>query len=272
MNKFLYIAGAGIVIALFVIFSLTLSNNTDAYLDRILDKKEIVLGMDVPYGSMEFIDEYGNYVGVDVDVAKEIAKGLGVELKIVRLPWENLFDKLDAGEIDFVLNAVTITEERKENFLFSKPYFDSGLVSVIKKENYATLNKDGLFDKKLGGEAEATGLDKAYELATNDSAVKEYFSVDINNEMNGQHITDLRDGVIDAFITDYVHAVSIVWDIPSLKILDKFLSKEQYGVVMNKNAVTLKERVDEILDEMKEDGRLHEIKEKWLGDYLIEFD
>ncbi|MCP4420319.1 MAG: transporter substrate-binding domain-containing protein, partial [Chloroflexi bacterium] len=123
---------------------------TDASLNDVKAKGTLVVGVDIPYGVMEFYDESGNATGIDMDIARGISSQLNVTLEIKTMPFADLFGALKGGEIDVVISAVTITPERQETMLFSAPYLDAGMSIAVKNDNTDINSLKDLDGKRIG--------------------------------------------------------------------------------------------------------------------------
>jgi polar amino acid transport system substrate-binding protein len=98
----------------------------DNSLETIINRKRFVMGLDDSFPPMGFRNERNEIVGYDVDLAREVARRLGVELVLRPIDWAAMEQKLNAGEIDCIWNGFTITEERRRNVLFTPPYMRNG--------------------------------------------------------------------------------------------------------------------------------------------------
>lgn len=114
-------------------------------LDRITKAGKIVVGMEVAYAPYNWAEANANSYtvkvsngayadGYDVQIAKAIAAGLGVELEIKAIEWDGLIPALESGDIDMIVAGMSPTEDRKLSIDFSDTYFDSNLVMVVKKD------------------------------------------------------------------------------------------------------------------------------------------
>ena len=114
-------------------------------LDRITKAGKIVVGMEVAYAPYNWAEANANSYtvkvsngayadGYDVQIAKAIAAGLGVELEIKAIEWDGLIPALESGDIDMIIAGMSPTEDRKLSIDFSDTYFDSNLVMVVKKD------------------------------------------------------------------------------------------------------------------------------------------
>ena len=115
-------------------------------LDRITKAGKIVVGMEVAYATYNWAEANANSYtvkvsngayadGYDVQIAKAIAAGLGVELEIKAIEWDGLIPALESGDIDMIVAGMSPTEDRKLSIDFSDTYFDSNLVMVVKKDS-----------------------------------------------------------------------------------------------------------------------------------------
>ncbi len=249
----------GVFLVLLVITSGCTGTQTqtgDLSLSVIKERGKLVVGADVPYGVMEFFDESGNPVGIDVDIAKEIISKIGVELEIKTMPFDDLFGAVKNEEVDVVISAITITPERQEEMLFSIPYFDGGLVVVVGSDNRDINVPEGLKDKKVGVLKGTTGEDFALGYI-GPSLVTSH----ITNEEREQA---LLNGETDAIIIDYIAAIDLVKKHPSLEIVGGPLNQEFYGIATKIGNNALMDGINEILRELKRTGRIDEIKAKWM--------
>ena len=92
-------------------------------------QKKVVVGLDESFPPFGFKDDSGKFVGFDIDLAKETMKRLNYEVEFKAIDWANKQQELDSGNIDMIWNGLEITDERKENILFTKPYLNSGLAN-----------------------------------------------------------------------------------------------------------------------------------------------
>ena len=253
-----------IVIAMLLLVLLTSCVNQtelDPKLKEIKDRGKLIVGSDIPYGVMEFFDDSGNVVGIDVDIAREIADYLGVELEMRDIEWDQLFIDAKSNEIDLAISAITITSERAEKMLFSIPYFDAGQILIVQKDNQditGPLNLQGL---KIGVQIKTTGETEAKKY-TDENNIKTYLSYECTAD-NECMLDDLKTGKIDAIIMDYVAAIVIVSNEEELKILGEPFTEEFYGVVTAIGNDALLNEVNTVLRDIKRTGRLTEIINKW---------
>jgi polar amino acid transport system substrate-binding protein len=124
----------------------------DASLKTVKEKGKLVLGLDDSFPPMGFRNEDNQIVGYDIDVAREVAKRLGVQLAPQAIDWNAKEQELNTGKVDCIWNGFTITDERRKAMTFTKPYLRNAQVVVVKKASgYTTLAS--LSGKKVGLQA-----------------------------------------------------------------------------------------------------------------------
>ncbi len=227
---------------------------TDPSLLNVKQKGSLVVGTDIPYGVMEFYDEAGQPIGIDMDIAHEIASQIDVSMEVKKMPFDDLFDSLKAGEVDVVISAVTITPERQKEMLFSVPYLDAGLSIAVREDNAEINSLEDLGDKRVGVLKGTIGEDMVLESAYFDpSLVTSY-------QNNDERLQDLLEGKLDAIVVHF-----LVKDLPSIKTIGEPLSQSFYGVVTRLNNDALMDEINKTLRELKRSGKLGEIKQKYVN-------
>ena len=228
---------------------------------KVQEKGELVMGLDENFPPMGFRDEKGNIVGFDVDLAKEVCSRLGIELKLQPIDWDVKEQELNTGKIDCIWNGFTITEDRKKNILFTKPYMKNRQVLVVMADSDFTKLSD-LEGKKLGlqaGSSAADALEKAADFKAKLGEVAEF-----NDNLTA--LMDPEKGGVDAVLMDEIVARYYMQaKKKDYRILDESLASEEYGVGFRKNDKELMQKVQETLAAMAEDGTMAEISNKWFG-------
>ncbi|MGE5614671.1 MAG: amino acid ABC transporter substrate-binding protein [Bacillota bacterium] len=229
--------------------------------DKVKEKGELVMGLDDSFPPMGFRDENNELTGFDVDVAKEVCNRLGIKLRLQQIVWDTKEQELNTGNIDCIWNGFTITEERKENVLFTEPYMGNRQVLVVKSDS--TLSKLSDFEgKRLALQAGSSAADALNAAVDFKSKLKEVVEFDENLTA----LMDLEKGGVDVVLMDEVVAnYNISTGKFDIKVLDEALAPEEYGIGFRKNDVALMNKVQDTLKSMAKDGKLAEISEKWFG-------
>jgi len=249
----LILAGTGV----FLYNRLLPEEIADPLLRKIKEQGEIIVGTDATYPPMESIDEEGNFFGMDIDIAKEIASDLGVKVKFKNIIWEEVFAAVREGEVDMIISSITITLGRAETMSFSDPYFNAGQVIVIRTDKKEIIKGvEDLLGHTLGVQVETTSEEEAKKY-TASTLVKSYENYDLAKE-------ELLGGEIDAIIIDYPAAVGMVAEEKDLQIMGAPFTQEFYGVATQKNQKALLSQINRTIRRLKREGKLKELEEKWL--------
>lgn len=230
----------------------------DASLQKVLEAGQLVIGLDGGFPPMGFMDDSGEIVGFDVDVAREVCGRLGIELVTRPIDWAEKEDILNRGEIDCIWSAMSVTPARAEAMNLSDPYMQNEVIFLVPRSSDVRLPGD-LKGKRVGVQAASTPLEalEASEL---------YGDVSIVLDNNLVLIEKLRNGELDAVLTDSVLAYYFFnsGDAP-FYVLSDSLSEEGYAIGFRKDDQALRDRVQEIINELAADGTLGDICRKWFG-------
>lgn len=241
--------------------STTDATTQDASLQDILDKGELVLGLDASFPPMGFRDEKNEIVGYDIDLATEVAKRLGVTLKTQPIIWDAKEQELSSKNIDCIWNGFTVNAERLANNQCSKTYLLNKQVAVVAADSeYNTLadlaGKTVIIQK---GSSAQDAIDAKPEFK---DSLGKLLIIDDN-------LTALRDlGVgSDAVVMDLVVANYYAkQNEGKYRIFtEEVLSEEEYVIGFRKGDVALCQEVEKQLAEMVKDGTMAKIDEKWFG-------
>ncbi|MDR1239487.1 MAG: amino acid ABC transporter substrate-binding protein [Treponema sp.] len=237
------------------------AGEADNSLQTILDKGQLILGLDDSFPPMGFRNEANEIVGYDVDLAKEVCARLGVELVLQPIDWNAKEQELNTGEIDCIWNGFTITEERKQALNFTPPYLKNAQVVVVKSGSPVQTLSD-LAGKTAGtqtGSSSVDALEDAPEFTASLKSVVEY-----KDFLTA--LMDLDVEGIDAVVIDLVVANdNINRSGKAFRILGETLGEEEFGIGFRKNDKALANKVWETLLAMAEDGTVAEISTQWLG-------
>ncbi|MGE4453019.1 MAG: amino acid ABC transporter substrate-binding protein [Sphaerochaeta sp.] len=234
----------------------------DNSLQKIRDKGELVMGLDDTFPPMGFRDDNGNIVGFDVDLAKEVASRLGIELKLQAIDWNAKEQELNTGNIDCIWNGFTITEERQEAMTFTPPYIHNAQVVVVREDSsYYTLSD--LSGKSVGYQAGSSAYSAIEATPSFQEAVGEF--IEFKENLTG--LMDLEIGGIDALVVDVTVAEdNINRSGKAFRILDEELAPEDYGIGFRKGDQKLADAVWQQLQAMASDGTLAKISTDWFGE------
>lgn len=220
--------------------------------------QEMKLGANIGNVPWEFQDEKGEFVGFEIDLAKEVAKRLGMTVNVVNIPFNGLFAAVQSGQIDAAVSSITITKKRLESVSFAQPYYDSDQSLAVKSssdvKDLATMSgKVAAVDTGSTGDMWATQNKDKYKF----SDIRRY-------EGLSPAMLDLAAGRIDGYISDIPAVQYYIKDKPVYKVVERIPTGEQYSMMFAKNS-PLAAKVDAEITKLKQDGTLAKIHEKWFG-------
>ena len=194
-------------------------------------------------------------IGIDADIAQAIADKMGLKLKIEDMEFDSIITAVSTGKADLGLAGMTVTPDRQKNVDFSDSYA-TGIQSVIVKEDSTITKLDDLKGKKIGVQLSTTG----------DIYATDEFGKDAVSQYNkgNDAVMALTKGQIDAVIIDNDPAKSYVAANEGLKILDTEYATENYAACIAKDNTGLTKAVNQALAELKDDGTLQKIVDKYI--------
>ncbi|AAL63942.1 ABC transporter substrate-binding protein [Pyrobaculum aerophilum] len=226
--------------------------------DAIKKRGKLIVGTDATWPPWEWV--MGNQiVGWDVDIAREIANALGVQLELRDMRFAGLLEAVRNGDVDLAISAITWTTEREKVLEFSMPYYLESIV-VVTKASRTDINKvEDLYGKTVGvqigtthEEWAATNLEKPGK-----ASVRRY------DKVYPYMVEVLRRGDVDAIILDRSIATALVRKFPDLKIAFELPGSAGYiSVAMPKCAQDLKLVVNQVIENLIQTGKLDQIMQK----------
>ena len=229
------------------------------------EENVFIVGLDDSFPPMGFRNEENEIVGFDIDIAKAVAEKLEMQLKLQPITWAEKEQELDSGNIDCIWNGFAYTEERAEKMTLSEPYVSSKNIFILKSGSTITKQEE-LTGKKIGVQSGS--------IQQKDLEVSE-FSKSVEVIEYGDNLTafmDLETGGIDAMLCSSIIGNYLITSKGKdyETIISEGISENNIDVVAFKKGNTeLKEKVDKALKELKNDGTLEKISEKWFGKNLI---
>ena len=235
----------------------------DTGLADVLAKGKFIMGFDEAYPPMGFVDENGEHVGFDIDLAKEVAKRMGVELVLQPISWDAKELELSGGNIDCIWSGLTITHERREQMLFTMPYLANEQIMVVMADSGIASAAD-VAGKVLGTQAGSASVD----VLDANPAIKDSLAEIALSDDFVAALMDLRLGGIDVLLIDSVvgnYYISQQDDPSAFVVLPEVLQAEEYGIAVRKGEQTLADALNAQLIAICEDGTLDTIRAAWFA-------
>jgi polar amino acid transport system substrate-binding protein len=233
----------------------------DDSLKAVKEKGKLVLGLDDSFPPMGFRNDDNQIVGYDIDLAREVARRLGVELVPQPIDWNAKEQELNTGKIDCIWNGFTITEERQAAMAFTKPYLRNAQVVVVKKgAPYTTLAS--LKGKKVGLQAGSSAADALAGAKDFRASLKQV--VEFKDNLTA--LMDLEARGVDAVVMDLIVADdNIKRSKKPYAVLKESLAPEVFGVGFRKGDLALRDAVQAALLAMAKDGTVAKVTTRWFG-------
>lgn len=212
------------------------------------DENQLIMVTEAGFAPYEYY-ENGEVVGVDVDIAKEIAKYLGKNLVVKDIAFDSIINEVKTGKADFGAAGISYSEDRAKNVDFSINYAVSKQV-VIVNNNSSITNVNGINNKKIAVQLGSIADTFVTDNIKNANVVrqKKYLAA----------IEDLKTGKVDCVVMDELPAKEIVSKNAGIKILDGSLTNDSYGMVVKKGNKELLDAINTVLQNLKDEGKIDE--------------
>lgn len=229
---------------------------------RVINRKEIKVGVEADFKPLIFKDENKKLLGIEPELARRAGKIAGAKIIFYEYPWDSLIPALEAGKIDVIMSGMTITEERMKKVDFTAPYVKVGQMALIRNTDageFSSTEKIRSTSKRIGYIQGTTG-----DFFVNSKCTK---AAKFPFKQPSDGIKSLSERKIDVFVID----APVVWELsnPNLTALLEPLTDENLGWAVRKNDKPLLDGLNMCLREMKKDGTLELIRKKWIPQLLL---
>lgn len=225
-------------------------------LEAIKEKGELSFAMTGQYPPFNFVDDDGEIIGFDIDIATEIANRIGVEPNPITSDWDGLIAGLEGGNFDTIVGSMAITDDRLERVNFTNPYYYDGAQLFVKGDS----GINSIEDFEDGNIGVVVGT-------TFEAALMELENVNIKNyQSDVDNMQDLDMGRLDGMVTaKFVGMYSALENDMDIVPAGEPLYIEEIAIPVRKDDEELLEAMNSALAEMIEDGTYAELSEKWFG-------
>jgi len=234
----------------------------DTLLDQIKKSGTMKVGLMGTYPPYNFLNDKNEVDGFDADIAKEVAKRIGVKAEFITNEWSGMIAGLEKGKFDIVISQMTITDERKKTMDFSKPYIKNSVNVIVKEENNTIKTIEDFKGKKIG-----VGLGTNDETYLRNEAMPKIgkFEIVTYNDVITT-LLDLNSGRIDSTVNN-LFAIKPIVDKNNLKVkaVGQPIKEDYAGMAIRKGNSEFLSAIDKALEDMKSDGTYKTIFVKWFG-------
>ncbi|HHU18643.1 MAG TPA: amino acid ABC transporter substrate-binding protein [Bacilli bacterium] len=256
-----------VLLVLITVLAACSEQNTDAdtptdessnLLEEIKEAGVLNIGTEGTYAPFSFHDDSGDLTGYDIEIITEIADRLGIEAKFHETQWDAIFAGLDAKRFDVIANQVGINEERLEKYDFSEPYTRSNAVLLIHEDN-----------EDINSFADIDGKKSAQTLTSNYASLAESYGAELEKVDGFNQAIDLVISKrVEGTFNDKISALDFLQQRPDapIVIVDEASDASENAFTFRQGNEELVEEFNKILNEMREDGTLKKISEKWFGE------
>lgn len=235
-----------------------------APMGKAAEQKQFIVGFDAEFPPYGYMDDNGEYVGFDLDLAAEVCKRNGWKLVKRPIAWDSKDSELATGAISCIWNGFTMNG-REDNYTWSTAYVDNSQVVIVKKDSNVHKLSD-LKGKRLIVQSDSSAL----AALTGDDATKENKKLAASLK-DLQQVADynsafmnLESGMVDAIAMDIgVASYQMSAKGDNFRMLDERLSSEEYGIGFKKGNTKLRDEVQKTLLTMLADGTFEQIVNKW---------
>lgn len=215
------------------------------------DNGKLVMVTEAGFAPYEYYDGE-EVVGVDVDIAKEIASAMGKELEIRDIAFDSLINEVQSGKADFAAAGLSVTPEREEQVDFTINYATSKQVIIVRQDNTEITGPDD-----VNGKTVSVQLGTVADMAVSEKEDYPDCTV-IQQKKYLAAAEDVKSGKADCLVMDELPAQELVKENPELKILDEELFTDVYSMAVQKGNTELLEKMNEVLQKLMDEGKIEE--------------
>jgi len=245
------------------VFAADESTKVSPVLDRIVAKKELVVGTAASMPPLNMTTKDGQIVGLEVDLARMFADGMGVKLTLKPMHFNDLLPALEAGQVDMILSSMTITPGRNLKVAFVGPYFASGKSILTKQANVESVDE---ISKMNNPEKVLAALKGSTSQTFVERLIPKAKLVLVDDY--GQAVAMVRDDKAVAMVADYPICLVSVYRYPEagLITLSKPISYEPIGIALPPNDPLLVNWVQNFLNTLEKTGQMALLLDRWFKD------
>ena len=223
--------------------------------EKIVEKGKLVVATSGTLYPASFHSKEDDLTGFEVEIMKEVAKRLELDLEFSEMGLDGMLTSLNSGQVDLAINDIEVTEERQEKFSFSKPYKYSFGTAIVRKADHSGIESlEDLKGKKAAGAATSVFMQVGREYGVEE--------VIYDNVTNDVYLRDVDIARTDVILNDYYLQRLALEAFPEFEIMIhpniKYHPSEQ-AIIMKKDNEELLKKINTVLDELHEEGTISEL-------------
>ena len=226
---------------------------------RIQREKVLRVGTDASFPPFEVVDAEGRFSGLDVDLATELGRRWGVQVRFINAGFDGLYDALKMGKFDLIISALPYDRTQTRDLLYSPSYFNAGQVLLARNDDQRLRSFEDLEGKVVAVELGSEAHQLVRRLARDKGM---HLEVVVEREPE-QAVALLRQGTADALVCDRVAAYTYMRGTDDLRLVGPPLTDEPYVIAARPDAPMLIEQVTQALEEWRASGMLDGLLRRW---------
>ena len=242
----------------FVLFACGGAGSRQSTYDEVTEAGVVRIGVRNDNPPMSFVDENGQWVGFDVDLARAMADQLGVEPELVVVDGTTRISFLQEGEVDMSIASMNHTRSRDNAIDFSITYFWDNQSFLVRKGEYSSI--DGLIGQTVAANAGSSAIPSWQEYVA-EAGGTEPDIVEFDDKLAAMQA--LRDGGVEGYTEDNITLLSLAAGDPDLELLPGGHNPVQFGIGVPNNDSQWRDQVNYALQEVWKSGRYREIYDRW---------
>jgi L-cystine transport system substrate-binding protein len=206
-------------------------------------------------------EETDELTGFEVEIAREAAERLDLEVEFSEMGFDGMLTSINNGQVDLAVNDIDVNPQREEDFLFTEPYKFSYGSMVVREDDLSGIETLGdLEGKRAGGAATTIYMQ-----------ISEHYGaegVTYENVTNDTYLRDVENGRTDTVLNDYYLQTMAVEALPEIDVTvhpELFYHPNNQAMIMSQENTELRDNLDEVLNEMHEDGTIRELSEQFFA-------
>jgi polar amino acid transport system substrate-binding protein len=249
-----------LILAAVLLASCAGGGRSESTYDQVQESGIIRIGVRNDNPPMSFLDESGEWVGFDVDLANALAEQLGLEPELVVVDGTTRISFLQDGEVELSVASMNHTRERDDAIDFSITYFWDNQSFLVRKGNYSSI--DELIGKTVAANAGSSVIPswQSYSAERGGPAPD---IVEFDDKLAAMQA--LRDGAVEGYSEDNITLLSLAAGDPNLELLPGGHNPVQFGIGIPNNDSSWRDQVNYALQELWKNGTYHEIYERWFA-------